>query len=208
MRWRTGLRTLSSNLSSGPAVVSIVTDKSTRIIVVSVSTPSGVDASEFAAEEMGPHDILTRRRGGVLPPPRRPRPDTPPRFGAAPRATEHHCAGLRGEAIASADLGDERVKAFQDAHHLHRGPLAIAARRGSTSSRSPGLSDLGVWMRDDSSEHDPADDDGPGRVPVKPEHEWPPLTSPYDLGQRSRINLALTSQRACYAFRFQTATIR
>ena len=41
---------------------------------------------------------------------------------------------------------------------------------GSTSSRSPGLSDLGVWMRDDGSEHDPADDDGPGCVPVKPEH--------------------------------------
>jgi hypothetical protein len=61
-------------------------------------------------------------------------------------------------------------------------------------------------MRDDGGEHDAADDDGPGRVPVKPEHGWPPLTSPCDLGQRSRINLALTSQRACYAFRFQTAT--
>jgi hypothetical protein len=77
---------------------------------------------------MGPHDILTRRRGGVLPPPRRPRPDTPPRFGAAPRATEHHCAGLCGEAIASADLADERVEAFQDAHHLRRCPFTVAAR--------------------------------------------------------------------------------
>src|SRR6516164_77400 len=113
-------------------------------------------------------------------------------------------AGISAGASA---LGDERAEAVQHAHHLHRGPLAIAARRGSTSSRSPGLSDLGVWMRDDSSEHDPADDDGPGRVPVKPEHEWPPLTSPCDLGQRSRINLPLTSQRACYAFRFQTATV-
>jgi len=103
---------------------------------------------------------------------------------------------------------EELAEAVQHANHLHRGPLAIAARRGSTSSRSPGLSDLGVWMRDDGSEHDPADDDGPGCVPVKPEHEWPPLTSPCDLGQRSRINLALTSQRACYAFRFQTATVR
>jgi len=119
----------------------------------------------------------------------------------------HH---LCGHAICASALGDERAEAVQHAHHLHRGPLAIAARRacrGSTSSRSPGLSDLGVWMRDDGSEHDPADDDGPGRVPVKPEHEWPPLTSPCDLGQRSRINLPLTSQRACYAFRFQTATV-
>jgi hypothetical protein len=77
---------------------------------------------------------------------------------------------------------------------------------GSTSSRSPGFSDLGVRMRDDGGEHDAADDDGPGRVPVNPEHGWPPLTSPCDLSQRSRISLALTSQRACYAFRLQTAT--
>ena len=55
------------------------------------------------------------------------RPETSPGFGAAPRATEHHCAGLRGEAIASADLGDERVEAFQDAHHLRRGPFTVAA---------------------------------------------------------------------------------
>jgi hypothetical protein len=61
-------------------------------------------------------------------------------------------------------------------------------------------------MRNDGAEHDAADDDGPGRVPVEPEHGWPPLTSPCDLGQRSRFNLALTSQQACYAFRFQTAT--
>src|SRR6516162_8428493 len=56
------------------------------------------------------------------------RPDTSPGSGAAPRATEHHCAGLRGEAIASADLADERVEAFQDAHHLRRGPFTVAAR--------------------------------------------------------------------------------
>src|SRR6516165_4875047 len=104
-----------------------------------------------------------------------------------------------------------RVEAVQHAHHLHRGPLVIAARRacrGSTSSRSPGLSDLGVWMRDDGSEHDPADDDGPGCVPVKPEHERPPLLCPATLASGRGSILALTSQRACYAFRFQTATIR
>ena len=41
----------------------------------------------------------------------------------------HH---LCGHAICASALGDERAEAVQHAHHLHRGPLAIAARRGST----------------------------------------------------------------------------
>jgi hypothetical protein len=48
----------------------------------------------------------------------------------------------------------------------------------ATRSRPPSRPDLRVGMCDDGGEHDAADHDGPGRVPVCPEHGWPPCILP------------------------------
>ena len=61
-----------------------------------------------------------------------------PGFGAAPRATEHHCAGLRGEAIASAGLGDLTAAETRRAGASEQ-LIGVAKQEASVDAELPGL---------------------------------------------------------------------